>query len=245
LMTGWLKFTLPASRPGDNMAMGWDKPQEDEFALCNMGAPSPYLTMAFPNHPPQFQEYFELEAVSPAQRRRWERTLRTFIKQLLAKRPGRPVLKSPPHTFRLPLLARMFPRAAFVYMRRDPYEVFSSTMRLWKSLYAWLGYQKPTYEGLEEHVLSTFVRMHERLDATRAAIDPARFYELCYEDLLADPVGHTRAIYERFGLGGFEALRPKICQYFRERAGYKTNRHELPPELREKIRRRWSRWIDK
>src|SRR5204863_6827505 len=48
-------FLLPSRRPMDNMAAGWDKPQEDEFALCMLGQPSPYLTIAFPNHPPQDQ----------------------------------------------------------------------------------------------------------------------------------------------------------------------------------------------
>ena len=33
----------------DNMKAGWDRPQEDEFGLCMMGQPSPYLTIAFPN----------------------------------------------------------------------------------------------------------------------------------------------------------------------------------------------------
>ena len=31
----------PRRRPMDNMAAGWDRPQEDEFALCNMGARRP------------------------------------------------------------------------------------------------------------------------------------------------------------------------------------------------------------
>ena len=53
----------------DNMTAGWDCPQEDEFALCNMGLRSPYLTIAFPNHPPQDQEFFELAEVSPRARR--------------------------------------------------------------------------------------------------------------------------------------------------------------------------------
>ena len=59
---------LPKQRPMDNMAAGWDNPQEDEFALCNMGVRSPYMTIAFPNHPPQNQEYFDLADVSPRQR---------------------------------------------------------------------------------------------------------------------------------------------------------------------------------
>src|SRR5262249_10887562 len=55
--TRWLGFLMPSRRPMDNMAAGWNRPQEDEFALCMLGQPSPYLTIAFPNRPPQFPEY--------------------------------------------------------------------------------------------------------------------------------------------------------------------------------------------
>lgn len=48
----YFNFLLPTRRPMDNMEAGWDKPQEDEFALCMMGQPSPYLDVAFPNNPP-------------------------------------------------------------------------------------------------------------------------------------------------------------------------------------------------
>ena len=52
LVSAWLfrpllGFLLPARRPMDNMEAGWDRPQEDEFALCNMGVRSPYLTITF------------------------------------------------------------------------------------------------------------------------------------------------------------------------------------------------------
>jgi hypothetical protein len=54
LALGWLlrrlKFFLPANRPMDNMLLGWDQPQEDEFALMNLGLGSPYEAMIFPNH---------------------------------------------------------------------------------------------------------------------------------------------------------------------------------------------------
>ena len=68
LVSGWwmkpcLKILLPARRPMDNMVAGWDHPQEDEFALCNMGVPSPYLTNVFPNRPPQYQEYLDMRGV--------------------------------------------------------------------------------------------------------------------------------------------------------------------------------------
>ena len=45
-------FLLPAKRPMDDMAVSFDHPQEDEFALISMGAPSPLLRIAFLNDPP-------------------------------------------------------------------------------------------------------------------------------------------------------------------------------------------------
>ena len=41
----WL---LPGKRPMDNMSAGWDRPQEDEFALLNLGLPSPIAGLRSP-----------------------------------------------------------------------------------------------------------------------------------------------------------------------------------------------------
>ena len=40
-------------------------------ALLAMGAASPYLSIAFPNEPPQFAEYYELEELSAEELARW------------------------------------------------------------------------------------------------------------------------------------------------------------------------------
>jgi len=244
LLKGPFRFLLPSTRPVDAMEMGWDRPQEDEFALCNLGIPSMYLTMAFPNRPVQYPEYLSLENVSAPDLARWKRSLRTFFKQLTYQRRGRLVLKSPPHTFRLPILLDMFPRACFIHIVRDPYRVFVSTVRLWKSLYAWQGYQEPNYAGLEEHVFRTFDAMYTRLEATRHLIDPSRFCEVRYEDLVRDPIAQFRAIYQKLDLGSFNAVEPSVRRYFAERADYRTNRYEMPPSTRDEIVRRWGRWIE-
>ena len=243
-LKNWTGFVLPRNRPSDNMEMGWERPQEDEFALCNMGIPSPYLTIAFPNKTPQSQEYYELEEIDEAQRLRWKRAFVGFLRQLSWRKPGRLVLKSPPHTFRLPLLNEMFPKARFLHIVRNPYVVFPSTVRLWKSLYAAHGYQKPTYEGLEEQVFETFSRMHARLEATRGLIDPSRFHELRYEDLVRDSVGQMRAIYQQLSLGDFAAVEPAVQAYATSHAAYQTNRYQVTPELRREIARRWKPYIE-
>ena len=192
---------LPKQRPMDNMAAGWDCPQEDEFALCNMGLRSPYLTIAFPNHPPQNQEFFELAEVSPRQRARWQRGLMWFLKCLTVRTPRRIVLKSPPHTFRIKVLLEMFPKARFIHIVRNPLVIFPSTINLWKRLYRNDGLQVPTYEGLDEHVFETFTRMYEVFERDRGLIPAGQFCEVRYEDLVAQPIQQMQRVYERIESG--------------------------------------------
>ena len=186
-----------------------------------------------------------MDRLGPVQRRRWQQALRTFLKRLTWKRPGRIVLKSPTHTFRLPVLREMFPDARFIHVVRNPYAVFPSTVRLWKSLYVLNSYQEPTCADLEEYVLSTFSRMHERLEATRGLIDPHRFCEVRYEDLLRQPLAVMETLYRQLELDGFDRVAPAIGKYFQDRADYQTNRHELTPEMRDRIRLRWRPYIEK
>jgi omega-hydroxy-beta-dihydromenaquinone-9 sulfotransferase len=249
LVSGWLfrpllKFLLPERRPMDNMAAGWDRPQEDEFALCNMGVRSPYLTITFPNRPPQDQKYLTLDGLPPQAVARWQRALLWFLKCLTVRSPKRIVLKSPAHTCRIRALLEMFPNARFIHIVRDPYVIFPSTINLWKRLYRDQGLQHPCYEGLEEHVYETFRRMYHAFERDRHLIDPARFCEVRYEDLVKQPAEEVRKMYEHLGLGDFAVVQPAVAAYFAEKADYKTNRYRQPPEQRAEISRRWRSFIE-
>ncbi|HEV3203266.1 MAG TPA: sulfotransferase [Gemmataceae bacterium] len=235
----WMRFLLPAHRPMDNMAAGWDRPQEDEFALCMLGQPSPYLTVAFPNHGPVFPEYLDLEGLSPRALAGWKKTFLGFLQQITARDSRRLVLKSPPHTARIKVLLEMFPNARFIHIVRSPYVIFPSTVHLWKSLYRNHGLQEPNYQGLEEYVFTTFLHLYEKLEEGKKLVDKSRFYELRYEDLIADPIHQMRALFDHLELGEFERVLPKLDDYLRSVEGYETNKYEITPEMRSKIAQRW------
>ncbi len=240
LFTRIFRWLLPAHRPMDNMPAGWDRPQEDEFALCMLGQPSPYLTIAFPNHPPQDQDALDVETLPPRARAEWKRTFVAFLRRLAYRDPRRLVLKSPTHSFRIPTLLELFPDARFVHIVRNPYVVFSSTVNLWKTLYETHGLQKPTFAGLEDHVFGTFTHLYNRLEMAKPRIPPGRFHELHYEDLIANPLGQMRRLYDALELGGFDRFRPRLEQYLAANAGYQTNRYpQLSPHLRAEITLRW------
>jgi hypothetical protein len=111
---------------------------------------------------------------------------------------------------------------------------------LWKSLYRAHGLQTPTFAGLDEFVFQTFTDMYAKLEATRSLVAPSRFYELRYEDLVRDPLGQMRLLYDHLRLDGFESVQPRMEAYLAQVAGYQTNRYDLSPERREEITRRWN-----
>jgi len=234
---------LPRRRPVDDMPMSWDRPQEDEFALANLGVPSPYLSILFPNDPAQDCEYVDLVAISPAERERWKRAFLYFLKTLMSHDPRRLVLKSPLHTARIPTLLDIVGEAKFVHIVREPAAVFASTMHLWRTLFCSQGLQRPHYEGLHERVLATFEQIYERLRQTRHLVPPSRICDVRYEDLVADPVAELGRLYHHLDLGGFDSVRPRIEAYWRQRSGHRTNRFVLDDEVRALVKRRWGPYM--
>lgn len=249
LFKPYLGFMLPSQRPMDAMATGWEKPQEDEFALAMLGAPSPYWSIAFPNLQPQDTLAYEVEHLPEAERRRWERVFETFLRECAWAAPPRDrrmVLKSPTHTWRIPTLLKLFPKAKFVHIMRDPYVVFPSTVNLWRSLQQTHGMQIPKLEALEEHVFGTFTWMHKRLEATKGLVPKGQWAEVRYEDLTANPLSQMERLYGELELGGFDSAQPRISAYLEQQKGYETNKFKpLPPDVESDITRRWGEVIDR
>jgi LPS sulfotransferase NodH len=246
-LTSWL---MPKNRPMDNMVTGWDRPQEDEFALVALGAPTPYFRMAYPNSPPPFLEFLDMQDVAPADLATFERAMESFVKMISLRTGKRVLLKSPPHTGRIEVLARLFPGAKFVHVTRDPYSIFPSTLRLWYALDEAQAFNvipdtDAEAEKREEFVFAAMERMYRGFEDQRTRIDPANIVDVRYEDLVQDQVGEVRRIYEALGLGDFSAVEPKIAARVTQEKNYKTNVHKLDESLRQRIRSRWAAYFEK
>jgi hypothetical protein len=244
LITRMLAWMVPAKRPMDNVAAGWSRPQEDEFALANMGVPSPYRRMAFPVTSSPDPVALDVTKLSAADLARWQAALRGFLARLAVRDARRPVLKSPPHTARVGVLAEMFPEARFLHVVRDPFVVFPSTIRLWRSLDEVQGLQIDRGEALERYVFACFDEMYTAFERDRAAAAD-RLYEVRYEDLVADPVGRLAEAYERLDLGGFDAVRPALEAEAKAMKRYRTNTYDHDPRVVAEVGRRWRPFIDR
>ena len=239
-----LAHAMPARRPMDNMEVGFDRPQEDEFALCNLGLPSPYMKWAFPNTDAS-DGALDLADLPEADRRRWVAGFRRFLRRLAFRDPRRQVLKSPTHTARVGALAAAFPGAQFVHIVRDPRAVFPSTVHTWRQMWGSVAFQEPTFDGVEEYVLSSFERMYRAFERDRPTLSEGQLHEVKYEDLIRDPVGEVGKIYERLGLAGFDRARPRLADYAAKSKSFRTNTHDMADDLWQRIAGRWRGYIER
>lgn len=238
---------LPATRPMDDVQAGWDRPQEDEFALCNAGVPSPYLAWVFPNHGPVFDEFLDLQSLSNEERESWKREWKRFIQRIALVSEKRIVLKSPTHTARVRTILEVFPDARFVHIVRNPLVLYPSTVRLWRSLSETQGMQVPDEKAgwIEQHVLDTFVQMYECFEKDRDLIPPGHLVDVRYEELVDDHVTQMREIYQQLRLGDYGRVELAIRRHALKSRDYKTNKYSLPADVAERVRGRWAPYFQR
>ncbi len=241
----WADVFAPERRPMDNMAAGWNRPQEDEFALQSLGVPTPYLSMMFPNRGVAYPEYLTLRDLPEKSRSLWKHELLQFCKRVTLRDPRRLVIKSPAHTARVRTLLEMFPNAKFVHLSRDPYALYRSTVALWRALAAEEGLQAPRDESwVGPFVIDSLRRMYDAYLEDRELLRDDQLIELSYEDLVEDPKARIREIYERLELGDFAAMEPALDAHLSAVKNYRTNRHSIDDGTRELIGREWRRYLE-
>lgn len=232
---------MPPTRPMDRMPMRVQLPQEDDFALCAMGSPTPYRRMSFPNQPNEDFRQLDTTNLNDNQEAMLRKNLTKFYRSLNI-RYGKPlVLKSPPHTGRIGKLAEWFPGAKFIHLSRDPRELVPSTIRLWQTLDQVQGFQPPRYD---EQWLLSYIRQNKDVMYTsylrdRDNLPSNQLMEIRFEDLLADPLQQIESLYEQLELGPFHPNRENIKQYFEKRGDHKKNANRLNAGLESWIDEHW------
>ena len=117
----------------------------------------------------------------------------------LPDRGRRWVLKNPSHLFAPDALLRVYPDALVIQTHRDPRAAIASVCSLaaqasagWSTLF--------TGEVIGHDQLELWARGLERFTAERARHDPARFFDVDYDDFAEHPIRTVEAVYAHFGL---------------------------------------------
>mmetsp|Transcript_21946 Transcript_21946/g.32861 ORF Transcript_21946/g.32861 Transcript_21946/m.32861 type:complete len:455 (+) Transcript_21946:156-1520(+) len=268
---------LSETRPMDNMKLHFDLPQEDELAVNLLSGflVSPYSSISFMRDEKTYRKYqcfrdHDTSAQDVAKWCKWFLFLLNKIKvrDLLIKSsaslssssssvyaPRRVLLKSPCHTGRARLLLKLFPDAKFVFIHRNPYEVFLSGAHMASTTYGYWFLQQPHDEGLQEYILSQGEILHNEYFSCwdDGILHEKNCAEISFEALTKDPMGSINKIYTQLGFSAFEKESnssypthlAEECEMLR---GYQRNRYEstiLDTQLKNTIRKRWSNQFDR
>ena len=232
------------TRPMDNVKFGMYEPWEDEFVLAALSGISPYNRGLFPRTLGRERGYEYPGFQTSTEQKKWEKVFLTFLRRLTILENKRIVLKSPPHTVRIKLFLTLFPDAKFVHIIRNPYDVFLSTLKLWRDAVSIASLQEVGEEEIVEIILSTYEQMYERYHEEKKAVPPGNLIELTFEDLQTDPIGHMRRIYSYLQLPDFESCLPPLSAYLTEISGYKKNKFFESDEIKVLVRKRWASTFD-
>ena len=120
---------MEVGRPMDQGRITSFGPQEDEFALLLLGEPSAYRAFIDPRRFDECAALLRPENQSALPR--WQ----MFLRGIAATPEGsRLLLKSPNHSFRVPMLRAAFPRAKFIWAGRQTGELLASNTKMWNAM---------------------------------------------------------------------------------------------------------------
>jgi hypothetical protein len=219
------------SRPMDGMTIATSSPQEDEFALLALGVPSTYLGFIDPRRLPELARWLDPGSWTQAGIRGWPERWTEFLAGVCDGRPGRVVLKSPGHTFRIGVLAPMFPGASHVWLTRDPTDVFLSNRKMWRAMV-----ERYSLWDFEPAVLDSFLtvaleRAAECLVVATAILGREKLAVIGFEQLTGAPVDSLEKLNRRLGLGEWGAMHSAIATAAAAGEGHRAagyDRRDLP-----------------
>ncbi len=155
----------------------------------------------------------------------------------------RMIFKSPPHTGRLEALRELYPDARYIFIRRDPYEVFASNKGLWHS-FSLTWFQEIDADAVQENILWSHDLAHQNYERDKVGLAANQLVEVSFEDFLADPMATMEHIYCTLELGEFDVHAPAMRAYVDSVHVSEPPQHEISASEEEAVRTRLGRWLD-
>lgn len=244
LLRGAVGGGLEGARPMDNVRYALDLPMEETFAVGNFSPWSIDHMIALPICYESFISSAFTRDMTPRQRRSFRRAYDYMVTKMSWTGGGKQLLfKSPDNTARMEELLRLYPRAKFINIHRDPYTTVRSTIHMFRAQMDMLRLTPlPACEDfevlIEDVVIDLFERMYRQLFALEKELPPGQMVTIAYEDFVRAPEEGLRQIYDGLALEGFDEALPHFRTFIDSQKNYRKNEHRFSPRLQEKVEQR-------
>jgi hypothetical protein len=158
------------------------------------------------------------------------------------------VLKDPVHVGSLEALLAVFPDACIVHTHRDPLRVVPSTCSLIARLRGMYS-DRVDLVSIGQQVIEGTSKLLERGAQVRDTANPAQFYDVHYNNLMEDPIGTVRGIYEYCDCRYDDGLEERMRQWLVKNPQGKHGRHRYSLEQfglgREQVTKQFARYYQR
>ena len=245
LSKSWLKFLLsplmPETRPQDNVKVDTDLPAEEEQPLSVMSMRTGFHTWSFPSNRSYFDKYNTFSGITPEEKMAWQQDYQFVLKNISYFNDGkRLVLKNPHNTSRVKELLELYPNAKFVFIHRNPYDVFVSTRHLMFRAVRAQFLEFVSHQEIEDMILYYFEKTMKKYIAEKNLIPKENLVEVSFDDMEKDSYGQIGNMYDKLDLPNFDQAKPFIEEYLNSVKNYKKNKfRNLRPDMQERINKEW------
>jgi omega-hydroxy-beta-dihydromenaquinone-9 sulfotransferase len=223
-----IAWRLPPIRPMDNVKLSADSPQEEEFAMMLLSKYSGYHAFAFPSRQREmFTKYTLLDTDDVSIINGWRKVYFRFLMKLSIRNGHKQLLlKNPANTSRIKHLVSMFPKAKFIYLHRNAFEVQRSTVRLSNVLMQANCLHSFDHIDLKEETANVHQAVIKAYEQQRIFPEPGNLIEVSYNDLVTDPLMTVKRIYSELNIEGFEHAESAFREFIIEQKDYQPHVYE-------------------
>ncbi len=232
-----MNYLVPSVRPMDNVVLGMNEPQEDEYALLRMTGFSPLCRLIFPEEKEFFLKKIPGFLPQGQQLELWKSKLQIFFKKMTCRTGKTIISKNPFNALRIPLLAELFPGARFIHITRHPEDVIPSSIHMFRIVQQQNIMNRNFHNPITADIIPLLDHFWTTIRNEMDALDPRRTTWIRYEDLVAKPNETVENLLKTFNLPVPPDFGKKLTEYTRNLSGYQTNKYSLPEEDRHQIRK--------
>jgi len=232
---------LPTTRPMDMMSVDVYGPYEEEAGLAVLGRFSFFHCFNFPRDAErQFKQSVLFKGLKDKEIATWKKNYKWFLKAVTLENKGRRLLlKNPANTARISTLLELFPNACFIHIYRNPYVVYFSTKKMRTRVLGPFALQNSSGDEIDKYVFENYAELMKQFFEQKDMIPKGQFVEICYEDLVADPMKQVKKIYSTLNLPDLKSAEPEMQHYLNKQSDYKTNKYNIDKKTIKIIEKHW------
>ncbi len=222
----------------------FDPGEEDMYLISKGSSVSAYWGFIFPE---AHEQMFVTDSVDSKTISKWKQEYLYTLKFATCRCKGkRLILKNPPNTGRIKLLLELFPDARFIYIHRNPFDLYYSMNNLWtKVITKYYSLQNLNQDQIDKAIYDYYSRLIERYEQEKHLVPKGNLIEISYDELESSPFETIYKIYDELRLPAFAFMEPALTQRLEQEQQYKKFSYSYENRVLDKTASAWMNEIRK